>query len=580
MKRVLKKLLILLIMVVIMCPFVNRQEVKANNVGTIKLSVDNTEVEKNGTVKVTVTVAANTPLTIVNYSLKYDSKYFTCQGYAGIIVNQEFDTEDAVGFTTASKTYIFTAKEVCEEGAAFELIVNDGDVITNDLKEGKLAITNATVKVIDKKASGNANLSGIELSTGYLWPEFDPNHTVYAVGLDNSITSLSIATPTQDAKASVTFDASKLNDLKVGRIDIDIIVTAENGTKKKYVLEVTRYPKEEESTQAPTQGETESATQGKDERLTAKVDGKDYLVVRDISGIQLPEGFELSVLPYNGTDIGIAHNKENGLILAYLVDDNANSEFYIVDKLTGGFSKYTVIKDDVINYVLMTPNKMLENMISVKMDVGGANITTWTTKDIEDIYFFYAMNSKGEKKWYSYDAKEKTIQRAYTLDTNVSVVEKDETLIKELESAKDEIARLNRENTSLRTGKKDNSGEIGIIIALAIAAILLLIAFIALMSKLREVRDENDMYKAKNDEIDKELKEVKSLVAYTEEKFSKEREAEKLKFEEEKKEKITKEAVLENEITNAMDKISEINVDDAIEYKFDYSDDDDIFILK
>lgn len=572
-----RKISIVLFLVAFLSIFILIKEIKAETVGSATLSVDKTEVEKGQKVTVTVTVNSNVPLGFVNYQIKYDNRYFSIDGYSGVVNSQAFSAmAEGKPFTEVSQSFEFTAKENVSD-SKFELIIGIGDVVEyENLQEVELKITNTSVSVIDHKASSNANLASINLSTGYLWPEFNPNTTVYAVGLDYSITSLNMTAIAQDGTAKVTFDSSLLKDLKVGQTDVKITVTAENGSTKTYVLQVVRYDKESES-EGQT-GATEKPSAEKDARLIVTLGGKEYSILRDISAVRLPTGYELSVISYNNTDVAVAENKITGLILMYLTDNDGNADFFIYDKAKNTFSKYVTLTDTQLEYVLLTPDKLLENTKSVKLDINGVNVTTYVSDDVADIYFFYAMNGKGEKNWYGYDAKEGTIQRMYTSGGNVNVpAERDES--EELSDLKLQNSKLQREIASLKGSKKATYRLIAAIVLAVLCFALAGIVFYMSAKNKKKEEEYNDLVDS-SIAIKKQLDETLELVAATDEKFRKEREAEEKEAEiqsrierAEQEEKSISDDVLKSEIDKALEKLSSANREDAVNIKFNMDDD-------
>jgi formylglycine-generating enzyme required for sulfatase activity len=87
----------------------------------------------------------------------------------------------------------------------------------------------------------NANLSGIELSSGTLSPAFSSGVTTYTVNAANSVASITITGLKEDANATVGGQSGQAVDLSLGANTITLSVTARDGTtKKNYVITVTR----------------------------------------------------------------------------------------------------------------------------------------------------------------------------------------------------------------------------------------------------------------------------------------------------------------------------------------------------
>ena len=567
-------------MISLFVPVIGVKNAKAEDVGTISISVDKTELEKGETVRVTVSLNSSVPISDVMFEIRYDNKVFENSSYAGII-NIDVDGPQE-GFTTYQASYEFkvisvpgnnSSSFIIENLQAIEIIKDEEG--KENYKEVSFGLNNSTVRVIDHKASSNANLASINLGTGYLWPEFNPNTTVYAVGLDYSITSLNMTAIAQDGAAKVTFDSSLLKDLKVGQTDVKITVTAENGATKTYLLQVVRYDKKaepESQTNPPTEPQTTPNT------LSVTISGKQYNIMRDISRVPLPSGFELSVERYSESDVGVAVNNTTKLTLMYLTDNDGNADFFIYDKAKNTFSKYVTLTDTQLEYVLLTPDKLLENTKSVKLDINGVNVTTYVSDDVADIYFFYAMNGKGEKNWYGYDAKEGTIQRMYTSGGNVNVpAESDES--EELSDLKLQNSKLQREIASFKGSKKATYRLIAAIVLAVLCFALAGIVFYMSAKNKKKEEEYNDLVDS-SIAIKKQLDETLELVAATDEKFRKEREAEEKEAEiqsrierAEQEEKSISDDVLKSEIDKALEKLSSANREDAVNIKFNMDDD-------
>lgn len=111
--------------------------------------------------------------------------------------------------------------------------------ITVTAENGDLKVYDIAITRNEYVASGNANLSGLSVSTGTLTPVFNTDTYNYNVEVANSETSITINATAADAKATVSGTGNK--SLSVGENPFDITVTAEDGiTKKVYKVTVTR----------------------------------------------------------------------------------------------------------------------------------------------------------------------------------------------------------------------------------------------------------------------------------------------------------------------------------------------------
>ena len=99
-----------------------------------------------------------------------------------------------------------------------------------------------------KALSPNADLSALSLSQGMLSPDFTAAGTAYTATVANDAGTLTVTPTAADGNATVTInDTAVTSDsdsgavaLDVGDNDVNVVVTAEDGTKKTYTITVTR----------------------------------------------------------------------------------------------------------------------------------------------------------------------------------------------------------------------------------------------------------------------------------------------------------------------------------------------------
>ena len=111
--------------------------------------------------------------------------------------------------------------------------------------------------------SSHASLSALSLSSGTLSPSFGSDHTVYTADVTNSTSSIKV-TPTEgQSDQTIKINGTSVNSgeasgsisLQVGKNPISILVIAENGRQKSYLVFVNRaatplYPSRPQSFQA------------------------------------------------------------------------------------------------------------------------------------------------------------------------------------------------------------------------------------------------------------------------------------------------------------------------------------------
>ena len=109
-------------MIYLFVPVIGVKNAKAEDVGTISISVDKTELEKGETVRVTVSLNSSVPISDVMFEIRYDNKVFENSSYAGIINIDVDGTQD--GFTTYQASYEFQVISVPGNNSSSFIIEN------------------------------------------------------------------------------------------------------------------------------------------------------------------------------------------------------------------------------------------------------------------------------------------------------------------------------------------------------------------------------------------------------------------------------------------------------------------------
>lgn len=85
-----------------------------------------------------------------------------------------------------------------------------------------------------EKKSNNSKLSSLEIAEGVISPEFSNTITDYTISIPNTVTKLSISAVADSSRATVKITGNE--ELQIGDNNIEIIVTAEDGSKTTYKI--------------------------------------------------------------------------------------------------------------------------------------------------------------------------------------------------------------------------------------------------------------------------------------------------------------------------------------------------------
>ena len=251
-----------------------------------------------------------------------------------------------------------------------------------------------TTQEPEVKKSSEKNLSSLSVSEGTLSPKFSSGTTTYKVDLTSETESLTISAKAKDSKAKVSGTGKK--ELKIGENNFTVTVTAEDGSKKTYTISVY-------VTEKPTQ--------------FVKLGDQNLGILNDLSKTDVPKGFEKSTIKIDNKDVTALQNKDMGLTLLYLQNEDDSTGFYIYDVDNNKvLSKYQTVAVNGKTYVLMDVPDNLEAIQDLKtatIKIGDVELSGWKFEDeaLSHYTLVYLMNEAGETQLYTYEDTEGTLQK-------------------------------------------------------------------------------------------------------------------------------------------------------------------------
>ena len=282
------------------------------------VSASNTVMLGN-TVKVTVNLTSSSLIGSWQVSLNYDKNYLsltssTAEGGGTYMVNSS-----STG--TKSKSYTFTFKTL-KSGSTKVSIgsaqLYDYNTMGNmSMSLGSKTISIKTKAEIEASYSDNANLKSLSVGSYELTPAFSKGTLEYTVEVENDVENVTISASKEDGNASVsgTGDVALLE----GSNRFEIVVTAQKGNTQKYVLNIIR--KELEP-------------------VPVDVDGKEYILVRNVKAMPEYVGYELTTVGYKDYDIPALVNKTIDYTIVGLKDDDGNIKMYKLCQACGDHTQY------------------------------------------------------------------------------------------------------------------------------------------------------------------------------------------------------------------------------------------------
>lgn len=343
--------------------------------------------------KVTVTVAGSASIGSWEYTLSYDSSKVRLNSGTLHVVDYGNGSK-----SSSSYSYSFTA---LQSGSATFKPVNASVLdyaSTNEClsSTGSASVSMKSQSEIEASYSRNNNLSSLSVEGADLSPSFNKNITEYQATLPVDTTKAKIIATAQDIKASIT-GAGEV-DVVDGINKIEIIVTAEHGEKKKYVINLT--------------------VQELDP-VKVKVDGKTYTVVRKKGQVEnIPVGFTETTIKIGDQDVCAYQSEIAKILLVALKDNEGNIKLFIYDKNKNSFTSFMEAKGGEVNLLILNNEKIKTPLDFVKTSfkINDLKIEGYKYRyDKNDNYYLvYAKNLEtGDEGFYLYDKKNSTFSRYY-----------------------------------------------------------------------------------------------------------------------------------------------------------------------
>ena len=343
--------------------------------------------------KVTVTVAGSASIGSWEYTLSYDSSKVRLNSGTLHVVDYGNGSK-----SSSSYSYSFTA---LQSGSATFKPVNASVLdyaSTNEClsSTGSASVSMKSQSEIEASYSRNNNLSSLSVEGADLSPSFNKDITEYQATLPVDTTKAKIIATAQDSKASIT-GAGEV-DVVDGINKIEIIVTAEHGEKKKYVINLT--------------------VQELDP-VKVKVDGKTYTVVRKKGQVEnIPVGFTETTVKIGDQDVCAYQSEIAKILLVALKDNEGNIKLFIYDKNKNSYTSFMEAKGGEVNLLILNNEKIKTPLDFVKTSfkINDLKIEGYKYRyDKNDNYYLvYAKNLEtGDEGFYLYDKKNSTFSRYY-----------------------------------------------------------------------------------------------------------------------------------------------------------------------
>ena len=326
----------------------------------IQFSAEKSEVKAGKPFTVTMNISASASIKSVDAYISYDADVMTfvdggqyVSGKSGLLkVSAKFAGKEKA----VSIPLVFSG---IESGVGTVSISDTPQVKgakgTMNVTSSRVSVVvNGTAEAVEGPGVKNDNnsLTSLGVSAGTLKPEFKSDVKKYSLTVDSDVETLYFTYKTANRKAIVSFEGNE--SLIYGKNNVKVIVTAENGDAREYLIKVKRQSKDD--TDKKTEDFVGKSGIGfsvytQNGSVYMQNDYK-FRIVDVEESTEIPVGFKkTSVLLYgvNVTAYTMANDLENDILIMYCMNENGDKEFYQFDRQEKSLQRYTGDLIDRVN---------------------------------------------------------------------------------------------------------------------------------------------------------------------------------------------------------------------------------------
>ena len=247
--------------------------------------------------------------------------------------------------------------------------------------------------------NGNNSLKSLSVDKFKITPDFNKDKTDYSLIVNGDVEKITVKAEAEEGSASVT-GAGEVA-LKEGINKIEVVVTAENGEKKTYIISVTRKEKNP---------------------IEVIIDKKKYTVLKQEGSLKAPADFKKKTIKIDNQEVVAYTNDSTGYTIVALVDQDGKSSWFIYNEKNGTYSKYIEFTSKGLKLILLEANSkdVPYNYKKIKFKYNDEEVVGYALEYKSDYRLVYAFNTETkEKAFYLYDSKENTFQRFYNVQVEV-----------------------------------------------------------------------------------------------------------------------------------------------------------------
>ena len=151
--------------------------------------------------------------------------------------------------------------------------------------------------------------------------------------------------------------------------------------------------------------------------LGVEIDGVKYEVTESFDASLLPRGYEAENLSFRGGSVMAGKGPNEQLHLVYLLAEGGTGDLFLYDQARDVWAPYVEVgmNAKTVTAVPLDETAVPDELTASRLNLNGKMVDGWIGLEDQGQNFcvFYGMNADGDKDFYRFDLKEKTIQRYF-----------------------------------------------------------------------------------------------------------------------------------------------------------------------
>lgn len=354
------------------------------NAASANISVSGSSTAMVGsTVTVNVNLSSSTPMGSWQFLVNYDSSMLQ-------LSSGNVRVADYTSVSGGEKSKSYTLKFKTLKSGTTKVSVGSYVVYAYDESEMSVTGGSKSIKIMSQAEleatySKNNNLSSIKVDDYELTPAFDKNTTDYKVTVPSNVEKVNVSATAEDRKSKI----SGTGEIEVaeGENKVELIVTAENGSTKKYNVVINVED---------------------DNPIQVEVDKKKYRVVKRASSLTKPDLFEETKVKIGEVEVPGFINQTSKITLVGLKDEGGNISLFIYKN--NKYQKFNEIKSDSLSIIFTEMKNVPTNYKKTTTKINDQDVVAYKLSG-EKLLLVYGINlATGKENYYTYDTSLKTLQ--------------------------------------------------------------------------------------------------------------------------------------------------------------------------